>query len=284
MNKTAMVRTPEKLPAISHKDGSARVQLVTPSSAFYDLLMELYQIDQMPIILNTSLNLKGIPIANNTHDVLDIFLKLDVDAAVIGNVILSKPYKYVSGNNTYSICCFSPQRIRKVCDFLAELYKDRKRDQNTPFINHPLEVVSILQKEFGCSLNDDYLLIALLHDALWVDYFNTKEKIRSLFGEVVLAKVSKLTKPHIVEQREKHVEDEKKFVDNVLACESELIYIKFADRLHNLRECAFSSESKKQRFIVQTKQYYLPIIQKNAGNQIWDTISMLFNKEFAKLL
>ena len=61
----------------------------------------------------------------------------------------------------------------------------------------------LFKNEFNVHLNDDYIIIALLHDALWIDFENTKRKIIENFGEDIYTKVEKLTKPHILEQRKK---------------------------------------------------------------------------------
>lgn len=90
MNKTARVRDPGLLPAVTHTDQTARVQLVYESNSFYPLLMALQRRQRPPVILNTSLNLKGMPIANSRGDVIKALLKLDVDAAVIGCTIISR--------------------------------------------------------------------------------------------------------------------------------------------------------------------------------------------------
>lgn len=279
MNKTSMVLHPNLVPAIVHKDGSARVQLVTAENEFYGLLSGLQQRNKPPIILNTSLNLKGVPIANDKDDVMDAFFKLDLDAAVIGNAIISKPVMYHCSGNDYKIKCFSPQKIQKALNFIETLYRNRMRDQGTPFMEHPLEVVQILQNEFHCKLDDNALTTALLHDTLWVDYPDTREKIRDLFGEKILQDITILTKPHIIEQRPKKPDDEHSFLCNILDSDSVIIYIKFADRLHNLRECVLADPNKQNRFVYLTKELYLPIIHNNLGTGKWDAIYRLFNRE-----
>ena len=280
MNKTAQVLLPELLPAIVHKDGSARVQLVTAENEFYDLLLGLKLQNKLPVILNTSLNLKGIPIARNKADVMEAFVKLDLDAAVIGDTIISKPVMYSFCGKNYLIKCFSPKRIQRALSFVEMLYENRLRDQGTPFMKHPLEVVRILQEEFQCELDDNALITALLHDALWVDFVNTRAKVRLVFGDEILQNITILTKPHIIEQRQKIACDEQSFLKNILSKDTIIVLIKYADRLHNLRECAWSSPEKRDRFVQQTKEIYMPYVIKNLGNAQWDVIYHLFSQEF----
>ena len=87
MNKVAYVNS-KKIPGVTHVDGSARVQLVHPSNPFHSLLTRYYAETGIPLILNTSLNRKGKPIASSIKDVLDVFDNLDIDACVIDNIII----------------------------------------------------------------------------------------------------------------------------------------------------------------------------------------------------
>ena len=80
------------IPAVTHVDKSARVQTVSKKSnyKFYKLINYVYRLNQIPVILNTSFNIKGQPIVNDPQDAIDCFLKYKIDKLVIGNYILSK--------------------------------------------------------------------------------------------------------------------------------------------------------------------------------------------------
>lgn len=62
------------IPSIVHEDNTCRIQTVNPTQNkfMYDLLLEWYKISNLPILLNTSLNLSGEAIANSTEDLLMI--------------------------------------------------------------------------------------------------------------------------------------------------------------------------------------------------------------------
>ena len=62
--------------SVTHVDGTARVQLVKPSckSVIREVLEEWYDETGVPMLLNTSLNLRGYPIVNDEKDV-DLFIK-----------------------------------------------------------------------------------------------------------------------------------------------------------------------------------------------------------------
>jgi carbamoyltransferase len=63
-------RQPERYPAITHADGSSRVQTVTREQhpGLHELLSRFYAATGCPMLLNTSLNIKGMPLVNDEHD------------------------------------------------------------------------------------------------------------------------------------------------------------------------------------------------------------------------
>jgi carbamoyltransferase len=72
MQFTALCRNPELYPAIVHADGSSRVQTVpADGSGFRRLLEQWYAQTGCPMLLNTSLNIKGQPIVNTVKDAED---------------------------------------------------------------------------------------------------------------------------------------------------------------------------------------------------------------------
>lgn len=69
MQVIAECKMPDKFPAIVHKDGTSRVQTVAKGSGpFRELLEEWYARTGCPMLLNTSLNIKGQPMVNNHVD------------------------------------------------------------------------------------------------------------------------------------------------------------------------------------------------------------------------
>ena len=82
----------ELVPAIVHVDGTARVQTVhadrTP--AFHALLEAFHRRTGVPVLLNTSFNLRGEPIVESPTEAVDTFLRTDLDALVLENDILLK--------------------------------------------------------------------------------------------------------------------------------------------------------------------------------------------------
>jgi carbamoyltransferase len=70
MQFTAKCREPERYPAIVHKDGTSRVQTVgkQDNPGFRKLLEQWYAETGCPMLLNTSLNIKGKPFVNTASD------------------------------------------------------------------------------------------------------------------------------------------------------------------------------------------------------------------------
>ncbi|MGE0472118.1 MAG: carbamoyltransferase [Nitrospirales bacterium] len=79
-----------KLPAITHVDGSARVQTVRRehNERFWCLLSEFGRLTGMPILLNTSFNVRGQPIVCTPTEAIETFLEANLDALVLGNYML----------------------------------------------------------------------------------------------------------------------------------------------------------------------------------------------------
>jgi len=64
---------PDKIPSVVHKDGTSRVQTVNKKQhpGLYDVLSNWYAMTGVPVLLNTSLNIKGQPLLNDENDILD---------------------------------------------------------------------------------------------------------------------------------------------------------------------------------------------------------------------
>jgi carbamoyltransferase len=83
----------EQLGAITHVDGTARVQTVTRENAprFYALLEKFGKRSGIPILLNTSFNLAGEPIVNRAVEGYSTFRRCDMDRLVVGRVMVTRP-------------------------------------------------------------------------------------------------------------------------------------------------------------------------------------------------
>lgn len=77
----------DKLPSVTHVDGSARVQTVRyeDNPKFYDLLRKFEFYSGVPVLLNTSLNLRGEPIVETPQDAIKLFENSNTDILVIND-------------------------------------------------------------------------------------------------------------------------------------------------------------------------------------------------------
>ena len=84
-----------EIPGVIHVDGTARVQTATEdgNSLLYGLLKEFYRLTGVPVLLNTSLNTKGMPIVETPDDALELFFDSAMDVLVIDSFICDKTEK-----------------------------------------------------------------------------------------------------------------------------------------------------------------------------------------------
>lgn len=82
------------IPAVTHEDGTGRVQTVTEehSPRYYGVIREFGKITGVPVVINTSFNVRGEPIVCTPRDAYNTFVNTGIDALVIGNfVVVEKP-------------------------------------------------------------------------------------------------------------------------------------------------------------------------------------------------
>ena len=92
MNIAARLKAGAGLDAVTHVDGTARLQAVDKADnpRLYRLLKKFEQRTGLPILLNTSFNGRGEPIVNSAHDALACFLTGRLDHLVIGDTLISR--------------------------------------------------------------------------------------------------------------------------------------------------------------------------------------------------
>ena len=88
----APVKKPEKIPAVTHVDGTARLQTVSKdiNLLFYNLITEFYKITGVPVLINTSMNVRGEPIVDTPEQAYNMIVKTDMDYIVMGDYIIKK--------------------------------------------------------------------------------------------------------------------------------------------------------------------------------------------------
>ena len=80
------------LPAITHVDGTARLQTVRRemNARYYDLISAFGKLSGVPVVLNTSFNIMGEPIVEHPMQAVRCFFSTGLDILVLGNYVIRK--------------------------------------------------------------------------------------------------------------------------------------------------------------------------------------------------
>lgn len=102
----------EQLVNVVHEDGSSRLHTVTEESepVYFRLLEEFQRLSGLPILLNTSLNKRGMPIVESPEEALAFFLDCALDVLVLDDLVITKPEVKSGG----------PARVRGLIERPAE--------------------------------------------------------------------------------------------------------------------------------------------------------------------
>ena len=81
------------IPAVTHVDGTGRLQTVSEAhgSRYYKLIETFGKATGVPVLLNTSFNLRGEPIVNTPAEAFDTFHRSGMDMLVLGDCVVEKP-------------------------------------------------------------------------------------------------------------------------------------------------------------------------------------------------
>ena len=88
----APVKKPDKIPAVTHVDGTGRLQTVSKQSnpLYYNLIHKFFEMTDIPVVINTSMNVMGEPIVNSPEDAFRMWARTEMDNLVLGNYLLSQ--------------------------------------------------------------------------------------------------------------------------------------------------------------------------------------------------
>jgi GTP pyrophosphokinase len=147
--------------------------------------------------------------------------------------------------------------LQKAYVFAARAHKGQVRRSGEPYMSHPLEVASMLA---DMQMDAVTLTASLLHDVL-EDTDVTALDIEQEFGKDPAHLVEGVTKISLVQEsspESRHAETIRKII---LAMTDDLrvIFIKLADRIHNLKTLKFLSEPKQTQVARETLEIYAPI-------------------------
>ncbi len=147
--------------------------------------------------------------------------------------------------------------VEKAYKFAKKLHDGQFRVSGEPYIIHPVEVAKILA---GLEVDTHTLIAAFLHDIL-EDTDTKPETIKELFGEDVLNLVQGVTKLGKLKFKSKEERQAENFRRLFIAMANDIrvIFLKLADRLHNMRTLNFMEESKQKRIAQETLDIFAPL-------------------------
>jgi len=151
------------------------------------------------------------------------------------------------------------EKIKKAYDYAHEMHAGQFRKSGEEYISHPVEVAKIVAQ---LELDTDSICAALLHDTLEDCKEKTDcETIKKLFGAEVLELVDGLTKLvdiHFENREEESVENLRKMF-LAMSKDIRVIFIKLADRLHNMRTLSAQPDAKQRSIALETMHVYAPL-------------------------
>jgi len=147
--------------------------------------------------------------------------------------------------------------LRKAYVFAGQAHKGQVRRSGEPYLSHPLEVADHLA---DMRLDKTTLVAALLHDVL-EDTETTAAEIRESFGKEVADLVEGVTKISRVQEVSPEVRRAETIRKIILAMTDDIrvIFIKLADRIHNLQTLKYLDGEKQKQIARETLDIYAPI-------------------------
>lgn len=147
--------------------------------------------------------------------------------------------------------------LQKAYVFAAQAHKGQVRRSGEPYLSHPLEVASMLA---DMKMDSTTLAASLLHDVL-EDTEVSAADIKKTFGEEVAHLVEGVTKISLVQESSPENRKAESIRKIILAMTDDLrvIFIKLADRIHNLKTLKYLPEDKQKHIAKETLEIYAPI-------------------------
>ncbi len=163
--------------------------------------------------------------------------------------------------------------LRKAYVFSALAHKGQVRHSGEPYLVHPLEVSDILADQ---RLDVVCVAAGLLHDVV-EDTLTTVERIQELFGTDVAHIVEGVTKISAIPFSSSEERQAENFRKMLLAMVDDIrvIFVKLADRLHNMRTLQFMPEDRRARVAQETLDIYAPIANRLGMNKVKNELEEL---------
>ncbi|MCZ6777810.1 MAG: bifunctional (p)ppGpp synthetase/guanosine-3',5'-bis(diphosphate) 3'-pyrophosphohydrolase [Acidobacteria bacterium] len=147
--------------------------------------------------------------------------------------------------------------LRRAYVFSAMEHKGQVRQSGEPYLIHPLSVADILA---GLKLDVTSVAVGLLHDVL-EDTLTTREVLDAYFGKEIADLVEALSKISRIHYSSKEQQQADNFRRMMLAMTGDIrvIFVKLADRLHNMRTLEYLTPEQQMRISRETIEIYAPL-------------------------
>jgi GTP pyrophosphokinase len=151
-------------------------------------------------------------------------------------------------------------RVAACFDFVDRAHGEQLRESGQPFVTHSVEVCQILLGLLEGRVETPLACAALLHDVV-EDTSTTLEDVDKRFGHEVARLVEGVTKLSGMHFDSRPAEQAENFRRMLLSMARDLrvIFIKLADRLHNMRTLEFLKAEKAKRIAAETLDIYAPL-------------------------
>ena len=147
--------------------------------------------------------------------------------------------------------------IRRAFEYSVKAHEGQTRQTGEPYVQHPLAVAGILT---FLKLDVPAIVAGLLHDTL-EDTVATQEELEEQFGADVarlVDGVTKIGKIPFETYEEKQAENFRKMVLS-MADDIRVVFIKLADRLHNMQTLEALSDERRKKIAQETMEIYAPL-------------------------
>ena len=153
----------------------------------------------------------------------------------------------------------SASKIIAAYEFAASAHENIKRKSGEPYIVHPLSVAQIL---IDNDMDYSTIMAGLLHDVVEDTDYSIAD-IKKKFGSTVAKLVDGVTKINSLDYSDMAQNEADSMRRLIIAMGNDIrvIFIKLADRLHNMRTVEFLSPAKQRKMATETKEIFIPIAE-----------------------
>lgn len=169
---------------------------------------------------------------------------------------------------------FNQEKLVKAYNFAIKAHENQKRISGDPYSIHPLQVAVILA---DLKLDSATITTGLLHDTI-EDTLATYDTIKHEFGTEIADLVEGVTKISVFENTALNNSKAENFRKLILATSKDIrvLFVKIADRLHNMRTIkSIKIDNKRKRISQETMEIYAPLAERMGMHVIRDELEDL---------